>query len=291
MSEVITKTWRKLLNRPEPKKLMPSLRQTIAPEVTDFKEAPLVVEGVHRHFGSLQVLQEIDFKVGTHELLSLVGPNGAGKTTLIRCLADGTERSGGIIRVFGRDLGNWSPDRCVALGIGRKFQAANIFETLTVAECLRVSRYRLDSLPMWSASKDLGLPEAAMRIVAETGLSDNLNLEARHLSHGQKQALELAMVLTLEPRIVLLDEPTAGLTKVERERIGSILTSLVKREGLSVLLIEHDLDFVRQISSRVIVLHQGRIVLDGSVKEVVGSELVREIYAGTEHGDEERGND
>ena len=87
---------------------------------------------------------------------------------------------------------------------------------------------------MWSASKVLVLPEAAMRIVSETGLVDNLNLEARHLSHGQKQALELAMVLTLEPRIVLLDEPTAGLTKVERQRIGSILTSLVERDGLSV---------------------------------------------------------
>ena len=130
-----------------------------------------------------------------------------------------------------------------------------------------------------------------MRIVLETGLVDNLNLEARYLSHGQKQALELAMVLALEPRIILLDEPTAGLTRVERERIGSILMSLVEQEGLSVLLIEHDLDFVRQISSRVIVLHQGRIVLDGSVSEVVDSELVREIYAGNKHGQMKNGND
>ena len=178
----------------------------------------------------------------------------------------------------------------MALGIGRKFQAANIFETLSVAECLRVSRYRLEALPMWSSANEIDLPEAAMRIVSETGLIDNLSLEARHLSHGQKQALELAMVLTLEPRIVLLDEPTAGLTKIERERIGSILTSLVESEGLSVLLVEHDLDFVRQISSRVIVLHQGRIVLDGSVKEVVDSALVREIYAGSGHDEVETGN-
>ncbi len=108
--------------------------------------------------------------------------------------------------------------------------------------------------------------------------------EARHLAHGQKQALELAMVLALEPSIVLLDEPTAGLTRVERERIGTILTSLTERERLSVLLVEHDLDFVRKISSRVIVLHQGRIMLDGSVDEVVGSELIRNIYAGSAQG-------
>lgn len=290
ISPVITKAWRKVLKRSEPEKWEPTLRQMAALEVADTQEAPLVVEGLQRHFGSLQVLQEIDFKVDTHELLSLVGPNGAGKTTLIRCLSDGAERSGGTIRVFGEDSGNGSPDHCVARGIGRKFQAANVFETLTVAECLRVSRYRLESLPIWWASTEIGLPEAAMRIVLETGLVDNLNLEARYLSHGQKQALELAMVLALEPRIILLDEPTAGLSRVERERIGSILLSLVEQEGLSVLLIEHDLDFVRQISSRVIVLHQGRIVLDGSVSEVVDSELVQEIYAGNKHGEMKNDN-
>jgi branched-chain amino acid transport system permease protein len=114
-----------------------------------------------------------------------------------------------------------------------------------------------------------------------------MNTEARNLSHGQKQALELAMVLALEPSIVLLDEPTAGLTRIERERIGAILTSLTERERLSILLVEHDLDFVREISSRVIVLHQGKIVLDGSVREVVESDLVREIYAGSAQTAEE----
>jgi branched-chain amino acid transport system permease protein len=123
-----------------------------------------------------------------------------------------------------------------------------------------------------------------LRIVEDTGLGQSLTTEARHLAHGQKQALELAMVLALEPTIVLLDEPTAGLTRVERERIGAILTSLTERERLSILLVEHDLDFVREISSRVIVLHQGRIMLDGSVEEVVGSELIRNIYAGSAQG-------
>jgi len=107
---------------------------------------------------------------------------------------------------------------------------------------------------------------------------------AKALSHGQKQALELAMVLALEPRIVLLDEPTAGLTKAERARIGGILTDLTRRHRLAVILVEHDLDFVRDISSRVVVLHQGRILLDGPVDKVVGSELVRTIYAGADHG-------
>ena len=276
----VVRLWRRLVRRPARRMDAPTLTSITPLEVERGSGQPLVVRGVHRHFGSLQVLQGIDFDANRGELLSLVGPNGAGKTTLIRCLADGYERSGGTIAVFGRNLGRWGPDRCVALGIGRKFQAANIFATLSVAECLRVARYRLDPPSIRARGTTLRLPEAALRIVEETGLAQNLTAQARHLAHGQKQALELAMVLALEPSIVLLDEPTAGLTRVERERIGAILTSLTERERLSILLVEHDLDFVREISSRVIVLHQGQIVLDGSVEEVVGSELVRNIYAG-----------
>jgi len=277
----VTKLWRRLVPGDRRKAETPKLELAPAREVARGTAQPLTVRGVHRHFGSLQVLQGIDFVANEGELLSLVGPNGAGKTTLIRCLADGYERSGGEITVFGEDLGRWPPERCVALGIGRKFQAANVFATLTVGECLRVARYRLEPPSIWASDTSLGLPEAALRIVEETGLAKSLDTEARHLAHGQKQALELAMVLALEPRIVLLDEPTAGLTRIERERIGAILTSLTERERLSILLVEHDLEFVREISSRVIVLHQGKILLDGSVGEVVGSELVRDIYAGT----------
>ena len=276
----VTRLWRRLAPGAGRKDETPTLDPVATREAVRGVEQPLVVRDVHRHFGSLQVLRGIDFVANEGELLSLVGPNGAGKTTLIRCLADGYERSGGNITVFGKDLGRWPPDRCVALGIGRKFQAANIFATLKVAECLRVARYRLEPPSVWTSDTTLRLPEAAMRIVEETGLAQSLDTEARHLAHGRKQALELAMVLALEPRIVLLDEPTAGLTRIERERIGAILTSLIERERLSILLVEHDLDFVRNISSRVIVLHQGQIVLDGSVEEVVGSELVRNIYAG-----------
>ena len=283
---VLTGFWRRLVPGSKPTAEPVTLAVAKAREVTR-GERPLVVRGVQRHFGSLQVLQGIDFTANEGELLSLVGPNGAGKTTLIRCLADGFERSDGEIAVFGRKLGRWAPDRCVALGIGRKFQAANVFATLTVAECLRVARYRLEPPSIWTRDSVLELPEAALRIVEETGLVDSLDIEARHLAHGQKQALELAMVLALEPSIVLLDEPTAGLTRVERERIGTILTSLIERERLSILLVEHDLDFVREISSRVIVLHQGQIALDGSVEEVVNSELVRNIYAGTALDSEE----
>jgi branched-chain amino acid transport system permease protein len=243
-------------------------------------EVAIEVSGLGKHFGSLSVLDGVAFEAKRSELLSLVGPNGAGKTTLIRCLSDGRERSTGFVAVAGHAIDRLPPDRVVQFGLGRKFQAASIFETLTVAECLRVARTHRARPSLISTSAVLELPAAAISVVERSGLSDRLGEEARNLSHGLKQALELAMMLSLEPEVLLLDEPTAGLTRTERHAFADILASLASRDRLCILLVEHDLDFVRDISSRIIVLHQGKIALDGSVEEVVGSSLVREIYTG-----------
>jgi branched-chain amino acid transport system permease protein len=240
----------------------------------------IALAGVRKRFGSLHVLEGIEFNASRGELLSLVGPNGAGKTTLMRCISDGAERSGGSVVINDHDIGRRPPYACVAFGVGRKFQNANTFDALSVAQSLRIARTRHTRPSFWARDPALQLPQAALKVMRATGLDAMLGVEVRHLSHGQKQALELAMVLALEPSVLLLDEPTAGLTKPERTQIGQILTELTTKHGLCVLLVEHDLDFVRDISSRVIVLHQGRIVLDGTVAAVVESELVRTIYAG-----------
>jgi len=240
----------------------------------------LTVQAVAKHFGSLSVLRNVSFDAHHGELLSLVGPNGAGKTTLMRCLSDGRERSSGAIAINDHGIARLPPFECVRLGIGRKFQTANVFDDLSVLDALAVARSRLASARLWSRCDTVALPPAALSIVQTTGLDLLLGMPCRLLSHGQKQALELAMVLALEPNIVLLDEPTAGLTKPERTRIGATLVTLAREHQLCVVLIEHDLDFVCEISSRVIVLHQGEIVLDGSVDDVVHSALVRDIYSG-----------
>jgi branched-chain amino acid transport system permease protein len=242
--------------------------------------AALTVADLACSYGSLKVLEGVTFKALGSELLGIIGPNGAGKTTLMRCLSDGYERTGGTVAMFGRMIARTPPHGVVGFGIGRSFQTTSLFETLTVAECLRLARYRLNKTRMLSHAATLALPASARHVITATGLDRQLAIECRHLSHGMKRALELAMVLALEPSVLLLDEPTAGLTKSERTLIGSILVDLVQREGLCTLIIEHDLDFVREISTRIIVLHQGKILLDGSVAEVIGSELVRTIYAG-----------
>jgi branched-chain amino acid transport system permease protein len=148
---------------------------------------------------------------------------------------------------------------------------------------LRIARYRIERPSNVRRESTLALPQPALDVLRLTGLDRMSERECRYLSHGQKQALELAMVLALEPRTILLDEPTAGLTKQERTQIGEIFVALAKRYRLCLLLVEHDLEFVQQISSRIVVLHQGRIVMDGGVAEVVQSELVRAVYAGAGH--------
>jgi len=263
---------------------MPQLQER--PGSTDGQATDAVairLQGVTKHFGSLKVLQGIDFEARAGELVGLIGPNGAGKTTLMRCMSDGAERSGGTVELCGSDIRQLPPEACVRLGLGRKFQNANIFESLTVAECLRIAGTRLERPSLLHQDPVLRLPPYALHVVRATALEGKLATVARDLSHGEQQALELAMVLALEPRVVLLDEPTAGLTKTERTQIGEVLSSLAHRYGLCCLLVEHDLDFVELISTRIVVLHQGAIAMQGSFQEMVNSPLVKTIYSGSTH--------
>jgi branched-chain amino acid transport system permease protein len=283
IAPLVDAVWRRLVHtRRAPGSARPVVGLRSKP-VTAVSTATLEIVDVSKSFGSLRVLEGINLTIVDGELVSLVGPNGAGKTTLMRCVSDGRERSSGLVRVNDHDIETMPPFRVASLGLGRKFQTAGIFESLTVAECLRIACVRHDPPSFLHSLEQLVLPAAARLVIDATGLVELLSREARFLSHGQKQALELAMVLALEPQIILLDEPTAGLTKTERARIGRVLVDLVARYRLAVVLVEHDLDFVGEISSRVVVLHQGKIVLDGTVIDVVGSQIVRNIYLGSGH--------
>jgi branched-chain amino acid transport system permease protein len=247
----------------------------------------LRMQKVARHYGALKVLQGIDLEAHAGELVGLIGPNGAGKTTLMRCMSDGAERSAGTVELCGHDIRVLPPEACVRFGLGRKFQNANVFESLTVAQCLRIAGTLRKKPSLLRQDATLRLPAYALDVLRATGLGAKLSTVARDLSHGEQQALELAMVLALEPRIVLLDEPTAGLSRAERSQIGEVLASLAHRHRLCCLLVEHDLDFVEQVATRIVVLHQGTIVMQGSFEEVVNSPLVKTIYAGSAHAPQE----
>jgi branched-chain amino acid transport system permease protein len=240
----------------------------------------LALRNVVKRYGSLQVLDGVSLQARRGEVVGIIGPNGAGKTTLLRCIADGRERTSGEIIINGHRSDGLPPQACVALGVSRKFQTPNVFEALSVVDCLRVARsYRLPA-SLWRRSGSLELPESALHAVEVSELGSLLEVPAGHLSHGAKQALELAMVLALEPTVLLLDEPTAGLTRDERAAIGGVLTALAESHRLCIVLIEHDLDFVREISTRLVVLHMGKILADGPLSDVADSELIRTIYVG-----------
>ncbi|MFO1058814.1 MAG: ATP-binding cassette domain-containing protein [Dongiaceae bacterium] len=245
-------------------------------------EGPLVLEarGVGKSYGSFHALSGVDLEVRRGELVSIVGPNGAGKTSLVRCISDGAERSGGTVAVGGRPIGRSPPDAVVALGIGRKFQGASVFDSLTVGECLRIASWKGRMPSLWRRQPTVALPPASIAVIERLGLAPLWDSVARDISHGQRQALELAMVLALEPTLLVLDEPTAGLSQAERAAVGALLTQLVAGGNLAVLLIEHDFEFVKQISTRIVVLHEGRVLADGSVAEVAHSALVRDVYLG-----------
>jgi branched-chain amino acid transport system permease protein len=240
----------------------------------------LELSGVTRHFGHLKVLEGIDLQIMPGEVVGIVGPNGAGKTTLMSCISDGLQRSSGSIRVNGRGIGRRSPAEIVAFGLARSFQKTSVYDSLTVAECLRLARHRQSAPSRTKKATEIALPEAALEVLASTNLAGSPGKTVRDLPHGMKRALELVMVLSLEPSILLLDEPTAGLTKADRKLVGKILVDLHNKRGLTIVLIEHDFDFVRQVCSRLVVLHRGRLLLDGTVEEVVSSPIVQDIYSG-----------
>ena len=244
-------------------------------------EAPVLeLRDVGMQYGSLVALHGVSLNAYRGEVVGIIGPNGAGKTTLLRCIADGRERSTGEVLINGHRIDRLPPQRCVALGVSRKFQTPNVFDALTVLDCLRVARSYRKPTSLWRRSRTVELPEPAFDAVEVSGLTTMLNERAGHLSHGAKQALELAMVLAQEPTVLLLDEPTAGLTRDERAAIGSVLTELAQSHRLCILLIEHDLDFVREISTRLVVLHMGKVLLDGPLSEIAHSDLIRSIYVG-----------
>lgn len=257
--------------------------ETASTRVHSAKRTVLNVSHVSKNFGSFQALTDVSLSVDRGELLSIVGPNGAGKTSLVKCISDGYERTAGSIEVDGKSIEHVPPEAIASLGVGRKFQTASIFETLTVGECLKIATWKGRVPSIWNRHGKVVLPSGASEVVSSLGLKQVWNVPAKDISHGQRQALELAMVLALEPSVVILDEPTAGLTTNERAMVGDVLTRLVATGQLAVILIEHDFEFVMRISTRIVVLVNGRLVANGSVEEVSNSEIVRDAYLGRSH--------
>ncbi|HEY0581118.1 MAG TPA: urea ABC transporter ATP-binding protein UrtD [Chloroflexota bacterium] len=240
----------------------------------------LEVDKVSISFDGIKVLDDLSLSLEAGELRFLIGPNGAGKTTLIDVVSAKTRPHAGRISFDGADVLRLESHDLARRGMGRKFQTPAIFPSLTVRENLEVAGGSDQRHGGWRLIRPLH-SEVQDRIADAlhlTRLSGELNTRAGLLSHGQQQWLEIGMLLVQSPRLMLLDEPVAGLTRAERDRTSELLQSVQQR--CAILIVEHDMAFVRQFDARVTVLHQGRVLVEGPLPVVQRDERVIEVYLG-----------
>lgn len=243
------------------------------------KDFLLYIEDLGVSFDGFKAVDALNLYVERNELRVIIGPNGAGKTTVLDMICGKTHPTQGSIRFKDRELVGMSEHQIVRSGVGRKFQTPSIYENLTVYENLEVSfprgRTVLGSLMFRTT------PEVVERIHAvaeQIFLKDCLDLEGAFLSHGQKQWLEIGMLLMQEPELLMLDEPVAGMSAPEREQTAELLRRI--RKDRSIIIIEHDMEFVSRIADKVTVLHLGKILAEGSMEEIQHNPKVIDVYLG-----------
>ena len=239
----------------------------------------LSVEDLTVSFDGFKAVDALNFYVDKDELRCVIGPNGAGKTTLLDMICGKTKPTHGRIRFKNRDLIDMIEYQITRIGVRRKFQTPSVYEDLTVFENLEISYpERRGILGSLFFRRDHALLTKIDQVAEQIFLHEVLRHKAGQLSHGQKQWLEIGMLLMQDPELLLLDEPVAGMSAREREQTAVLLNAISK--GRSIVVIEHDMAFVRMIAHKVTVLHQGKLLAEGSMDEVQVDERVKDVYLG-----------
>jgi branched-chain amino acid transport system ATP-binding protein len=243
----------------------------------------LEVRNVSKNFGSLAAVQNVSLAVAPGELRAIIGPNGAGKTTFFNMISGFFAPSTGAIVFDGQDVTRLPAHRRVALGMARTFQITEIFPELTVRENVRGAAEVAagQSLRLWTGRQDAARVEKTIEeMLAQVGLSDKAGRLVGELAHGDQRATEIAMALALRPRLLLLDEPTAGMGDQETYEITGLIRRLHRDSKFTIVLIEHDMRVVFHLADRITVLDQGRMLADGTPDEIAASEAVQAAYLG-----------
>ena len=241
----------------------------------------LEVSGISVSFDGFRAINNLSFTIGPAELRAIIGPNGAGKSTFMDIVTGKTRPNSGTVTFGERSVSllKLSEAQIARIGVGRKFQRPTVFEDQTVAEnltlALKAARSPWRVLAWRAKAADRGRVQA---LAEQVGLGDHLARKSGELSHGQKQWLEIAMLLAQEPRLLLVDEPAAGMTLAERERTTELLVSIA--QSRAVVVVEHDMDFVRRLNCRVTVLHEGAVLAEGSLDHVTKNQDVIDVYLG-----------
>ena len=249
----------------------------------------LIAEELKKYFGNVKAVDNVSFEIYPREIIGLIGPNGAGKTTLLNLLSGILRPNKGKILLYTNksieyiNIAGWNPAKINKLGVARAFQIPNIFEGMTVIDNIRAAfianrsiytkiykfYYKIDSVE-----------RNAYNLLNLLGLYEKRNYLAKNLGHGERKILDIALALTMHPKIILLDEPTAGLSAIEKPLITNLIRKLKEKFNVALLIVEHDLDVVFNISDRVIVMHEGKILTEGNPAEIENDKRVIEAYFG-----------
>ena len=242
--------------------------------------AALTIDGIGVDFAGFKAVNNVSMVIEEGELRVLLGANGAGKTTLMDLISGKTECTEGRVYLYDLDVTNRTEHEVARAGMGRKFQIPSVFKDLSVRRNLEVASCRN---PGVLANLGFGFSRAAQARVEDVleliGLSEQADVLTANLSHGQTQCLELGLVIVQNPKVLLLDEPTAGMTQPETHRTSQIINGLKGRH--TILVVEHDMAFVREIAERITVMHLGQVLAEGDVAEIERNEKVREAYLGS----------
>jgi urea transport system ATP-binding protein len=239
----------------------------------------LAIEGLTVSFDGFKAVDDLNLYIEEKELRVIIGPNGAGKTTVLDLICGKTKATSGSIKFKDSELTKLPEYKLVQLGVGRKFQTPSIYENLTVFENLEISYPKgRNVFGALRFKRDDVVLNKIHEIADMIFLTELLEIQSGLLSHGQKQWLEIGMLLIQDPELLMLDEPVAGMSVVEREKTAELLNKIAK--GRSLIVIEHDMEFVKQIAHRVSVLHQGKLLAEGSMESVQANPKVIEVYLG-----------
>jgi branched-chain amino acid transport system ATP-binding protein len=249
----------------------------------------LKLSNVSRHFGGLAAVNDVSFDVESGQVVGLIGPNGAGKTTLLNLISGLDQATSGEIQFDGQFIQKLPPHKINQLGIARTYQNIRLFAEMSVRENIIVGMHTQGKAGLVSATlmtpayraEEKHLREQADILAARLGLDLFADSPADALSYGDQRRVEIARALATHPKLILLDEPTAGMNAAETARLGELILSL-RDEGLTVLVIEHDMTFISQVCDRVIVLNFGEVIASGTVQEIKANPLVIEAYLGAE---------
>lgn len=253
-------------------------------------EGQIILEtrDLRKEFGGLVAVSDVNLKVKSQTLHSIIGPNGAGKTTLFNLLSGNIDATSGSVYFEERDITDLPAHRSVHLGIGRSFQITNIFPNLTVLENIRLAAQAIgsDSYKFWQHYQhNPKYEQKAVEITEQVGLTDQISMHAQMLAHGDKRKLELGIILASDPKLLLLDEPTAGMAREEIPILMDTIDQIRQQSNKTIMLVEHKMDLVMNVSDWITVMHQGQVLAEGTPGEIAANEAVQAAYLGEFYGD------